>query len=64
MSSCLTAAGYSLEDVNKVFTTFADSDCTRLEGLPLPIAAILKASKAKYALAILPTESGGFDYHM
>ena len=45
------------------FSTFADGECTRLEGLPLPSAAKLKASTTKYALAILPTESGGFGYY-
>ena len=56
---CRTA-GYGLEEVNETFVTFADGECTRLEGLPLPNAAMLKASTTKYALVILPTESGGF----
>ena len=59
---CRTA-GYGLEEVKEVFSTLADSESTHLEGLPLPIAATLKASTTKYALAILPTESGGFGYY-
>ena len=59
---CRTA-GYCLEEVKEVFSTFADGKSTHLEGLPLPIAATLKASTTIYALAILPTESGGFGYY-
>ena len=59
---CCTA-GYGVEEVNEVVSTFADGECSRMEEFFLPIAAMSKTSTTKYALAILPTEIGGFGYY-
>ena len=59
---CCTA-GYGLEEVNEVCSTFSNGECSRLEELSLPIAAMSKTSTTKYALAILPTEIGGSGYY-
>ena len=52
-------AGYGLEEVKEVFSVSVPVWGNFLS----PIAAMLKASTTKFALAILPTESGGFGYY-
>ena len=55
--------GIRLEDVHWQFTAIADSECKRLERLPLPISDILKTSVTKFSDGILPNAQGGYaDY--